>query len=72
MNCVSGGISSALLPHSGVIHHSLQRAHARNLWHVSCKTAAAQHTCCSSVSMNSCEQLNQHELHVQQQLRMTR
>lgn len=28
-NCVSGGTWRAVEPHSGVIHHSLQRAHAR-------------------------------------------
>lgn len=28
-NCVSGGRSAAVLPHSGVIHHSLHLAHAR-------------------------------------------
>lgn len=37
-NWVSGGIWLAVLPHSGVIHHSLQRAHARNLRQLSCTT----------------------------------
>ena len=29
-NCVSGGMSGAPVPHSGVIHQSLHRAAARN------------------------------------------
>ena len=37
-NCVSGGKSAAVLPHSGVIHHSLHLAHARHRFDFSCKT----------------------------------
>ena len=35
-NWVSGGICEAFEPHSGVIHHSLHRAHARNRLQFSC------------------------------------
>ena len=37
-NCVSGGKSAAVLPHSGVIHHNLHLAHARHRFDFSCST----------------------------------
>lgn len=37
-NCVSGGMSFARTPHSGVIHQSLHRAAARKRRHLSCNT----------------------------------
>ena len=37
-NCVSGGKSAAVLHHSGVIHHNLHLAHARQRFDFSCRT----------------------------------